>query len=282
MNTRLEPPRVPPLSPAQRSRLRNRVMDTNRPPSKGIRRWAVPALAVAATFAVVAGTLVAVDQHSGSSKPDVPPAGDPGIVNRDLGPATPQQVKAAIKDCMIPHSRPLQTVWSRRVFGEGGPADTPGTIVLVREPAPRPTGHPPLSFCLAPVPVATGHEESEIAKIPTAAQGILIIDRTTAVRPPSIPPGRVGPSGKLPPDGPRSSNAGAEVGTSLMRVRPGIARLESRFVWTGGAGPWTEGAVADGFGFTQSVVDTGATPRAQQREEFRAFDSSGNPVPLRY
>ncbi|WP_328324277.1 hypothetical protein OHA70_32905 [Kribbella sp. NBC_00382] len=36
------------------------------------------------------------------------------------------------------------------------------------------------------------------------------------------------------------------------------------------------------FGFTQSVADTGATPRVQQREEFRAFDADGNPVPLRY
>ncbi|MEV6414972.1 hypothetical protein [Kribbella sp. NPDC051718] len=276
MNLKLDPPQIPPLSPATRSRLRNNLMERTAPVSRSSHRWAAPTITAAAVAAVLAGTLVAVDQYGGSNQADPPAAGDTDIVDRDLGPATPQQIDAAIKACMIPHSRPLQTVWSRRVLGPDGPADTPGTILLVREPAPRPAGHPPLSFCLAPIPVATGHEEREIAKLPTAAQGILIIDRTTDLTRPA------GRPGELPKSRPDRSNVGAEVGTSLIRVRPGIARLESRYVWKDGAGLWSEGAVADGFGFTQSVVDTGTAPRVEQREEFRAFDSSGNQVPLRY
>jgi hypothetical protein len=284
VNLKLDPPQVPPLSPSTRSRLRTKVMERTSPGSRPAHRWAGPAITATAVAAVLAGTLVSVDHYSGPSRPDVPAAGGSEVVDRDLGPANAQQVKAAIKACMIPHSRPLQTVWSRRVLGPGGPADAPGTILLVREPAPRPPGHPPLSSCLAPWPVATGHEESEIAKIPTAAQGILIISRTTDFRSPTT---QAGPSENLSPSGPLVSgptrrNVGAEVGTSLVRVRPGIARLESRYVWSGGAGPWSAGAVADGFGFTQSVADTGSAPRAQQREEFRAFDAGGNEVSLRY
>jgi hypothetical protein len=288
MNTRLEPPTVRPLDQARRAQVRNNLMDRTAPVSRRPHRWAGPAITAAAVAAVLAGTLVAVDQHTGSNQADVPPAGDSKVINRDLGPASPQQIAAAIKACMIPHSRPLQTVWSRRVVGPGGPADTPGTILLVREPAPRPAGHPPLSFCLAPWPVATGHEESEIAKLPTAAQGILILDRTADFNSPTTsadPTWKLpssGSPGKVSTSGPIGRTVGAEVGTSLLRVRPGIARLESRYVWNGGAGPWSAGAVADGFGFTQSVADTGTTPRVQQHEEFRAFDAAGNQVPLQY
>ncbi|MFI5707210.1 hypothetical protein [Kribbella sp. NPDC051620] len=285
MNLKLDPPQVPPLSPSTRSRLRNNVMERTAPVSRPSHRWAAPAITAAAVAAVLAGTLVAVDQYTGSNQTDIPATGVSEVISRDLGPASPQQIQAAIKACMIPHSRPLETVWSRRVLGPGGPADTPGTILLMREPAPRPAGHPPLSFCLAPTPVVTGHEESEIAKLPTATQGILIVARTTDFRSPDTAPGHLSSSGKpgtLVSSKPDRSSDGAEVGTSLVRVRPGIARLESRYVWDGGAGPWSEGAVADGFGFTQSVADTGTTPRAQQHEEFRAFDSSGNPVPLQY
>jgi hypothetical protein len=289
MNLKLDPPQIPPLSPSTRSRLRNKVMERTTPVSRTSRRWAGPAITAAAVAAVLAGSLVAVDRYTGSNQADIPPAGgSEEVINRDLGPASPEQIEAAIKACMIPHSRPLQTVWSRRVVGPGGPADTPGTILLVREPAPRPAGHPPLSFCLAPWPVATGHEESEIAKLPTAAQGILILDRTADFNSPTTSadpvwkPPSSGSPGKVSTSGPIGRTVGAEVATSLLRVRPGIARLESRYVWNGGAGPWSAGAVADGFGFTQSVADTGTTPRVQQHEEFRAFDAAGNQVRLRY
>ena len=81
MNTELEPPRVPPLTPAERSRLRNQVMDRSRPTEhRPGRRWLAPAIAVGAVAAVVTGTLV-VTQKS----PD-----DAGVAGTSAGPASPE------------------------------------------------------------------------------------------------------------------------------------------------------------------------------------------------
>jgi hypothetical protein len=84
--------------------------------------------------------------------------------------------------------------------------------------------------------------------------------------------------------------------SSLHRVRKEIVRIQSRYVWNGGEGPWYEGVVQGGFAYTASFVAYAAgqyspTPRKPTdktlrhpgvQQEFRAFDSLGNPVPLQY
>jgi len=55
MNIQLDPPKVPPLTSSQRSRLRNRVMDKSMPGrDHSTRRWVAPMVAVAAVAALVA------------------------------------------------------------------------------------------------------------------------------------------------------------------------------------------------------------------------------------
>ena len=48
MNIRLDPPPVPPLDPARRAQLRNRIMDKSRPAGHHrAPRWIAPAVSVA-------------------------------------------------------------------------------------------------------------------------------------------------------------------------------------------------------------------------------------------
>jgi hypothetical protein len=80
MNIRLDPPPVPPLSPAERARLRNRVMDRVQPERHGSRRsWVAPVVGVGAVAAVVPGTLVITNR----------PPDEPGIAGMPAAAATP-------------------------------------------------------------------------------------------------------------------------------------------------------------------------------------------------
>jgi len=79
---------------------------------------------------------------------------------------------------------------------------------------------------------------------------------------------------------------------ALYRVRPEIAHLQTRLVWKQGATAWFEGVVDNGLAYTQSLASVppgqfGSDMISKKepygvRQEFRAYDSSGNPVPLQY
>ena len=84
---------------------------------------------------------------------------------------------------------------------------------------------------------------------------------------------------------------------ALHRVHPEISRIESRYVWKGasgkaGAGKWYQGIVVNGIAYTASSATIppgvyvppkadGSGGKGVVKEEIRAFDSLGNPVPVK-
>jgi len=67
---------------------------------------------------------------------------------------------------------------------------------------------------------------------------------------------------------------------TLYRARPEIARVEARSVWNGKFGEWTEGVVDNGFAYTEVQVDGMFGHSDQLKQEVRAFDADGKPVPV--
>lgn len=272
MNVRLDPPSVRPLDPARSARLRNGVMDRTAPVRRSGRRWAIPLVTAAAVGAVLAGTLVAFNHEPGSV--EAPLAGAVGVIQRDLGPAGTAEIEATLKICMMAAPREeLKPVWSRRVLETQLGKEVPTTVVLVRRTSRTAADGAGLWFCMGTVPMAPGVEEKAFAKEPTPAQGIVTLARMGGAR--------ELPSGEVTPKFGRMTKASESDGSALHRVRPEITRLQSRYVWKGGAGPWSEGAVAAGLAFTQSTAKLPPSP-GQVREEFRAYDAAGNEVKLRY
>jgi hypothetical protein len=66
---------------------------------------------------------------------------------------------------------------------------------------------------------------------------------------------------------------------TVYRARPDIARIEARYVWKTGAGPWIGGVVAAGFAYTdvRGIPVPDATGLTRQ---VRAFDAQGRRVPV--
>jgi hypothetical protein len=270
MNTLLEPPPVPPLSPRTRARLRHRVM-TDAGPS---RRWAPAVIAVAAVGAVVAGSLVVRDGTraqdpqppvaSGTPTAASPRAGKPLLLDR--GPATAAQVAAAIAKCQPQHPERAQAVWSRRVlsYSRGTPFET--TALLVKNTPGQPGGYYNLGYvaCVPPAGAAS-ILDSTWRQSPTRADGLVTL----------------GGMGKV-------GSAGAGTGQhahypSYHRVRPEIARIQARYVWPGGTGRWFEGVVAGGIAYTEVTADIPPPDVTVEslRQEFRAYDARGRVIPVR-
>jgi hypothetical protein len=280
MNTQLDPPTVPPLSAAERSRLRNRVMDKVRPaPHHPARRWIAPAVGVAAVATVVAGTLVVTGNRSAdpgvAGKPapsSASTASDIPKVDRGaLPPAVLPDLQAA---CRVYDTKTVKMLWTRQVRGVTS-GTTKGVAVAVARgqkiDPPRPnttTINLGVMFCdtnipSAAEPVATGGgisvtDEAWTAR-PTAAQGLVQLctcgfalskDRSTLQK------------------------------FSLFRPRPEIARIEARSVWKGKFGEWTEGVVDGGFAYTQAEAHGKFTNLDHIKQEVRAFDAAGKPVPV--
>lgn len=289
MNTRLEPPPVPPLSPSQRSRLRNRVLDgAGTQPVSHYRRWTVPAVAVAAVGAVIGGTLLAGSQAGGPAPGTPPVAGTGGTtgttgsatpasaaVKLDRGPATAAQISRAIKACNPLGWEQDQAVWSRQVvdFASGKPK--PYVLVLIKR-----IGDPPTEL-------GAEHKLGLMACTPPGG-GSAVLDKVWTQTP--------GRAEGLVSLGGLGSIGGSPGGTvahfpTYHRARPEIARIESRITWKGGAGKWYEGVVTDGIAYTSSTAELPAgvyTPpnpdgseTSSVKEEIRAFDALGNRVPVK-
>ncbi|MFB6720721.1 hypothetical protein ACFCV3_11195 [Kribbella sp. NPDC056345] len=269
MTVRTDPPRVPPLSPQQHSRLRRQVMAKARPARRtAAGRW-VPAIAVAAVAAVTAGA-VAI---GGMTGPAAPPAGSSPTrsiqpptplplrdfvvpTEVDLGPY-PTAASIASTACLIEKGT-TEVVWARYVLDSTAGSRT--SILLVRRPAdgePNDGYHQRMAVCV-PYSLNNPIPDSDWDRRPTAAQGLAILT-TGAFETPVT---------------------GATQFWRIYRAVPEIARVESRYVWQGGAGPWTKGVVADGFAYTDTRAKYGGKSPAGLKAQIRAFDAAGNAVPV--
>jgi hypothetical protein len=280
MNIQLDPPPVPALSPSQRARLRNRVMDQSVPVRRPSRRWAAPVIAVAAVGAIVAGTL-AISNQGPEALPGPPrvaasagttSSSAPAAEKIDRGPASKAEADAAAKSCRLPGATRSEVLWSRRVAIPDRARLRQGVAVLVKNTPGQPGDVYGLGLmvCFAGGAGSAIHD-SAWTKQPTRTQGLISL----------------GGSGSIGhPGGNRPAIAQFQ---SLYRVRPEIARIQSRYVWDKGTGQWLEGVVTDGFAYTASGAtipnykeSADGTDANGGHEELRAFDSLGNPVPIQY
>jgi hypothetical protein len=294
MTAKLDPPPVSPLSPSQREDLRRRVMTAADPAvrSTGQRRWAAPAIAVAAVGAVVAGTLVisgqfdetGVQPAAGPSTPvstpsvATPSAGTPSasasrplwLPKLDLGPVGAAEAARVANACKLPGSQRIDALWSRRVAIPGGTGPASGVVVLTKSTPGQPGGTYDLGIftCFAGGAGAAVRDAEWTKQTSPSNPAVLLSGM-----------GQVGGSGDR-----KSAYASYE---TILRVHPRIARIESRYVWAKGRGQWTQGAVAGGFAYTHStaVIPPGQyqpTPdgKSDLDQRYRAYDAAGKPVPI--
>jgi hypothetical protein len=290
MTTDLEPPRVPPLSAAERSRMRNQLMERTRPATRHpARRWVAPVVGVAAVGAVVAGTLV-VTQNSdepgvaGTSTPLASPEAKIGV---DLGAVPQGDLAKIVADCQFPdEAGPAQLVWSRHV--RGITKDSTALVALalntkratVRPPAvpgagrkPGPGGAPSTAklgyrYCMTRIPPsaqlgavgAVGRVEDKAWQTePTAQRGLVALGTT---------------------DGDFTNNLTTLQAWRLYRAHPDVAKVEARYVLDGKTGPWTNGVVDSGFAYIEVQANGKFTVGERLKTEVRAFDAQGRPVPI--
>jgi hypothetical protein len=290
MNTQLEPPRVPPLSTAERARLRNQVMDRSRPADhRPVRRWVAPAVSVAAVAAVVAGTLAVTHE----SPADTGAAGSPlgqarpeAKVGVDLGAVPQTDVAVLVRECQFPDEvGPAQLVWSRHVRGitkdssafvavavaTGRATAKPTTITGARKPGPG--GAPSWAglgyrFCMARTPAsaklgayaAVGRvADSAWQTAPTAQHSLVALASE---------------------DGLMTENQRTLQALRLYRAHPDVAKVESRYVLNGKTGPWTSGVVEGGFAYTEVQAPGKFTLNQRLKTEVRAFDAQGKQIPI--
>ncbi len=286
MNTQLEPPKVPPLTPDRRAQLRNRVLDqtsrNDQPHAR--RRWVVPAVAVAAVGAVVAGSVaVAGRPDEVLPAPQVAASPTPTIDKTkivkvakdympkvDLGPVPAAEAARAANACKLAGAKQVDALWSRRVAIPGTAGPKSGVVVLTKSTPGQPGGTYDLGIftCFAMGAGAAVHD-TEWKKRTSAADPAVILTGM----------GQVGGSGDR-----KSASASYE---TILRVHPRIARIESRYVWAKGQGQWTQGAVAGGFAYTRSTAvippdQYKPTPdgKSDLDQQYRAYDAAGKPVPI--
>ncbi|TCC32726.1 hypothetical protein [Kribbella speibonae] len=287
MNTQLEPPRVPPMSAAERSRIRNQLMDKTRPaPQRPARHRIAPVVGVAAVAAVVAGTLVVTHQSPsdvGAAGTSVAPEAKVGV---DLGAVPQSDLAKIIAECQFPgEGGPAELLWSRHVRGITKDSTTlvavaRNTKMATAQPSGKPSGRKP----------GKGGAPS------TAKLGY----RTCMARtPPSGKLGAVGAVARLEDRAwqtqPTAEHALVTLGTSdgdftnnlttlqawrIYRAHPDVAKIEARYVLNGRPGPWTSGVVDGGFAYIE--VQANGKFKVGQRlpTEVRAFDAQGRQVQL--
>lgn len=258
MNTQLEPPRVPPLSPAERSRLRNQVMDRSRPGDhRAGRRWIAPVVAVGSVAAVVAGTLVITNRPL--DDPGVATAATPTVARTGLEVVPDADATAAFaKSCErrihgeLKH--PLTVVWARRVPGKTSKSSD--ILMIVKG-----SGASGIASCLAPSG-AGGWEKSPPAvwwsTFPSKKEGLAGLTGGTSSTSEPKPESRI---------------------WMLYRARPEIARVESRYVSRGTVGPWQRGYVDSGYAYTDNRTNS-VLSASSLRQEVRAYDAQGQLLPI--
>jgi hypothetical protein len=271
MNLDLEPPTVQPLSPSQRARLRHRVAKSVATSRRRRRTWAAPLLAAASVGAVVSAGLIAINGSSEVATTGAPPGttGSPRgtTATLDRGTPTAADLAAALKRCQPDGTKRTDVVWSREV---AGPAPNGDAVVLLVKTTPGQQGGTyglGLRACFSHGVSGSVRDQVWVTR-PTAAQGLVTLSGVGAIR-----------------SAGRGEPAVAQY-ESLHRVRPEIVRIESRYVWPAGHGPWSRGVVAGGLAYTASSATIPAgqyksgNGASGVREELRAFDALGRPVSL--
>ncbi|RZT16954.1 hypothetical protein EV649_4489 [Kribbella sp. VKM Ac-2569] len=290
MNTELEPPRVPPLSAAERSRMRNQLMERTRPATRRpARHWVAPMVGVGAVAAVVAGTLV-VTQNSpdepGAAGTSASLASPEARVGVDLGAVPQGDVAKIVADCQFPgEGGPAQLVWSRHV--RGITKDSSALVALAlntKRATAQPTvtrgGRKPGSggapstaklgyrYCMTRIPPsaklgavgAVGRVEDKAWQTEATAQRGLVALGTT--------------------DGDFTNDLTTLQAWRLYRAHPDVAKVEARYVLGGKTGPWTSGVVDGGFAYIEVQANGKFTVGQRLKTEVRAFDAQGRPVPV--
>lgn len=258
MNTELEPPRVPPLDPARRAQLRNRVMDMSRPAGRRpSQRWIAPLVGVGAVAAVVTGTLVITGRSAedpgvaGPATAATPTATPAGLEVVPDSEATAAFAKSCERRVHEKLARPLTVVWARRVPG-AKPTSTDILMVV------RGSGTSGIASCVAP-----------------SGGGGWQMDVGPWINPPTRKKGLAGLTGG-------TSSVSTPKPTSriwmLYRVRPEIARIESRLVWKGVTSPWQPGYVDHGYAYADNRADV-LVDAMTVRQEVRAYDAQGRLLP---
>jgi hypothetical protein len=268
MNLDLDPPPVPPLSPAQRARIREQIMQS--PVGRTPRRWAVPIAAVTAVAAVIAGVTFA-GRHGVDTAPPITNLPVPDAIKVDLGPADAGELAKLKRTCQTGFRQtPGEVLWSRKVkrFASiSKEKNLTGVVALMKvsQPKARPGHSLGVLFCTAD---GSGHGvlDSNWTANPSPAQGMLAIDELTHVE------------AGMPPNGAPMLEVNEAWG--MYRVRPEIARIQSRLVWADGSTPWYEGVVLDGIAYAVAADTITKSPKPHAVREFQAFDNHGRPVPL--
>jgi hypothetical protein len=275
MNLQLDPPPVPPLTSSQRSRLRNRVMDKSMPGrDRSTRRWVAPVVAIGAVAAVVAGTLVITSKPSSdpgvAGSPAQTGVDAPARTGVDLGAVPRADLSGLVRDCTFPEEKgTVKLLWSRHV--RGITKDSTASVAVAvnsvgRHPAIAKLGYrvcmtrTPASGRLGAVGMVGVVADKAWTTRPTAAQGLVLLGTN---------------------DSDLTADSGTLQAWSIYRARPEIARVESRYVWKGEAGEWTTGVVDAGFAYTEVQAPGKFKNGDRLKQEVRAFDATGKPVPVK-
>ncbi|MEU8223131.1 hypothetical protein [Kribbella sp. NPDC048915] len=297
MNTRLEPPKIPPLTAGERARLRNRVMDKTRPAavtSRSLGRRLAPVAGVVAVGAVVAGTLVVTNKPSGDTgTPVAGPSSATPTLKASVDGVSKSDLRKVAAECQFPdEAEPAELLWSRPV--KGITKDSRAVVALARNTGaiiphtpssrvttirpPSSTGRPASS---APSTMALGYRFCQVRLPESAKLGALAtvgrIEDKVWLAQPNPHRGLVALGG--------STDLTRDLTTlqtwTLYRALPAVAKVEARYVLNGQPGPWTKGLVADGFAYTQ-VTAAGRFSNGQRLPtEVRAFDAQGKQIPVR-
>lgn len=265
MNTTLVPPPVPPLPPEDRARLRNRIVHGATDVQS--HRRGVPAVAAAATVAAVAAVAVVPrlgDADTTTTSPTTSAtakttsssaaAAPRSTISVDRGPASDAQIRAALRVCRYPDAAAPVALWSRRVVTYISDRPRVITALITRTTPGQPGGYYDLGL--------SGCFQFASASI-----------RDTEWRVPV--------DARHPVNGLSGMGSGTSPGRNqfdmFYRVDPSIVRIESRYVWRGGAGAWYRGVVLDGFAFASAYADVPAGAGKPELQT-RAFDADGNEV----
>ncbi|TCC07679.1 hypothetical protein [Kribbella soli] len=293
MNTELEPPRVAPLSAAERSRMRSQLMERTRPATRRpARHWVAPMVGVGAVAAVVAGTLV-VTQNSpdepGAAGGSTPLASPEAKVGVDLGAVPQGDVAKIVADCQFPgETGPAQLVWSRHVRGITKDSSTLVALALNTQRA---------TATSAPPTATRGGRKPGSGGAPASAKLGYRFCQTRI--PPSGELGAVGAVGRVEDkawrtqataqrglvalggsDSDFTNNLTTLQAWRLYRAHPDVAKVEARYVLDRKTGPWTNGVVDGGFAYVEVQANGKFRLGQPLKTEVRAFDALGRPVPV--
>jgi hypothetical protein len=282
VNTQLEPPKVPPLTPDRRARLRARVLDqaslSAQPQAR--RRWVVPAVAVAAVGAVVAGSVAVANRPNEvlpapqvAASPTPTPTVDKNTTVKvqkdfqiDRGPVPAAEAAALAKNCtLVRPAKSTEVLWSRRV--QAPPPSQLGTsVVLLVKSSPGQPGtvyRQGVTACLGSSSAAV--RDTDWKRQPTRSNALITLGGTGAAA--SADAGRP---------------AFAEY-RGLYRAHADVVRVKSRLVWPKGRGEWFDGVVKDGYAFThsQGEVPKGTLAEAGLNVEIKAYDAGGRELSVR-